>query len=142
MIYQEFLLDPSVSVQQLLVETETEIIDFARFEVGENLDEEPTIESIQTCGWNRFQYLWRVIMRYFDYISHFPLIIIFMIIHDDDSYYFYYKIEKESKKKDCYMKSNSHNFVVDSKCPNEKNRKILNRITMYSMSCIIKSIIS
>ncbi|XP_070149075.1 elongation factor Ts, mitochondrial [Polyergus mexicanus] len=50
MIYQEFLLDPSVSVQQLLIETETEIIDFARFEVGENLDEEPTIESIQTCG--------------------------------------------------------------------------------------------
>lgn len=50
MIYQEFLLDPSLSVQQLLVETETEIIDFARFEVGENLDEEPTLESVQTCG--------------------------------------------------------------------------------------------
>ncbi|EFN67055.1 Elongation factor Ts, mitochondrial [Camponotus floridanus] len=50
MIYQEFLLDPSIPVQQLLAETETEIIDFARFEVGENLDEESTVESIQTCG--------------------------------------------------------------------------------------------
>ncbi|XP_029164631.1 elongation factor Ts, mitochondrial [Nylanderia fulva] len=50
MLYQEFLLDPSLSVQQLLMETETDIVDFARFEVGENFDEEPTIEHVQTCG--------------------------------------------------------------------------------------------
>lgn len=50
MIYQEFLLDPSLSVQQLLVETGIEIVDFARFEVGENFDEEPVIEHMNICG--------------------------------------------------------------------------------------------
>lgn len=50
MIYQEFLLDPSLSVQQLLAETEAEIVDFARFETGEELDEESPLKSAQTCG--------------------------------------------------------------------------------------------
>lgn len=50
MIYQEFLLDPSLSVQQLLAETHAEIVDFARFEIGEELDEESTLKSAQTCG--------------------------------------------------------------------------------------------
>lgn len=49
MIYQEFLLDPSLSVQQLLAESQAEIVDFARFEIGEELDEEPTLKSAQTC---------------------------------------------------------------------------------------------
>ncbi|XP_014467794.1 PREDICTED: elongation factor Ts, mitochondrial [Dinoponera quadriceps] len=53
MIYQEFLLDPSLSVQELLENAQTEVVDFARFEMGEELDEptsEPTLESVQTCG--------------------------------------------------------------------------------------------
>nr|XP_012230253.1 PREDICTED: elongation factor Ts, mitochondrial [Linepithema humile]XP_012230254.1 PREDICTED: elongation factor Ts, mitochondrial [Linepithema humile] len=50
MIYQEFLLDPTLSVQQLLESTEAEIIDFARFEVGEELEEESTLKSAQTCS--------------------------------------------------------------------------------------------
>jgi translation elongation factor EF-Ts len=35
MIYQEFLLDPSISVQQVMSEVSGEIVDFARFEIGE-----------------------------------------------------------------------------------------------------------
>lgn len=53
MIYQEFLLDPSLSVQELLEGAQAEVVDFARFEVGEELDEstlEPTLENVQTCG--------------------------------------------------------------------------------------------
>lgn len=53
MIYQEFLLDPSLSVQELLNGAQADVVDFARFEVGEELDEptlEPTLESVQTCG--------------------------------------------------------------------------------------------
>lgn len=52
MIYQEFLLDSSLSVQELLQGAQAEVVDFARFEVGEELDE-PTLESLenfQTCG--------------------------------------------------------------------------------------------
>ncbi|KYM93366.1 PREDICTED: elongation factor Ts, mitochondrial [Cyphomyrmex costatus] len=50
MIYQEFLLDPSLSVQQLLTEAHAEIVDFARFEIGEELDEQSPLKSAQTCG--------------------------------------------------------------------------------------------
>ncbi|XP_018306287.1 elongation factor Ts, mitochondrial isoform X1 [Mycetomoellerius zeteki] len=50
MIYQEFLLDPSLSVQQLLAAAHAEIVDFARFEIGEELDEESPLKSAQTCG--------------------------------------------------------------------------------------------
>ncbi|XP_011877767.1 PREDICTED: elongation factor Ts, mitochondrial [Vollenhovia emeryi] len=50
MIYQEFLLDPSLSVQQLLAEARAEIVDFARFEIGEELDEESALKSAKTCG--------------------------------------------------------------------------------------------
>lgn len=57
---------------------------------------------------------------------------------------FYYKIEKESKRNDYYVKSDSHNFVLDNKCPKGKNRsrnvKSYYYITMYSVSCVIKLI--
>lgn len=53
MIYQEFLLDPSLSVQQLLADANAEIIDFARFEVGEEVDEDSKVKSAQTCSWSR-----------------------------------------------------------------------------------------
>jgi len=35
MIYQEFLFDSNISVQELMNEVKGEIIDFARFEIGE-----------------------------------------------------------------------------------------------------------
>lgn len=49
MIYQEFLFDPSISVRQLLLETQVEILDFARFEMGE-AEEKEDLKEAQTCG--------------------------------------------------------------------------------------------
>ncbi|XP_015440516.1 PREDICTED: elongation factor Ts, mitochondrial [Dufourea novaeangliae] len=53
MLYQDFLLDSSMSVQQLLQAEETEVIDFARFEMGEILEsetEKQPLDSVETCG--------------------------------------------------------------------------------------------
>ncbi|XP_076631341.1 elongation factor Ts, mitochondrial [Colletes latitarsis] len=50
MLYQEFLLDPNVSVQQFLQSEELEIMDFARFEMGENIERDETLDSLETCG--------------------------------------------------------------------------------------------
>ncbi|XP_076242965.1 elongation factor Ts, mitochondrial isoform X2 [Calliopsis andreniformis] len=50
MLYQEFLLDPSMSVQQLLQNEGIEIIDFVRFEIGETLERDQTMDSVETCG--------------------------------------------------------------------------------------------
>ncbi|XP_031838555.1 elongation factor Ts, mitochondrial [Nomia melanderi] len=53
MLYQEFLFDSSVSVQQLLQSKNTEIVDFARFEMGEVVETETPkqqLDSIETCG--------------------------------------------------------------------------------------------
>ncbi|XP_015126015.1 elongation factor Ts, mitochondrial [Diachasma alloeum] len=47
MIHQEFLLDPSLTVQQLLLGAHIEIVDFARFEMGE--DPEPSEETVDTA---------------------------------------------------------------------------------------------
>jgi len=38
MIYQEYLLDPSQTVAQFLADTGVSLVDFARFECGEELD--------------------------------------------------------------------------------------------------------
>ncbi|XP_076764219.1 elongation factor Ts, mitochondrial [Xylocopa sonorina] len=50
MLYQEFLLDPSVSVQQLLQNEQVEILDFVRFEMGEIVEDRQTLDSVETCG--------------------------------------------------------------------------------------------
>nr|XP_033343009.1 elongation factor Ts, mitochondrial isoform X2 [Megalopta genalis]XP_033343010.1 elongation factor Ts, mitochondrial isoform X2 [Megalopta genalis] len=53
MLYQEFLLDSSMSVQQLLRDNKAEIIDFVRFEVGETIEldtQKQPLESLETCG--------------------------------------------------------------------------------------------
>ncbi|XP_017878406.1 elongation factor Ts, mitochondrial [Ceratina calcarata] len=50
MLYQEFLLDPSMSVQQLLQSEQAEILDFVRFEMGETLENRQTLDSVETCG--------------------------------------------------------------------------------------------
>lgn len=39
LIYQEYLLEPSITVDELLNENGIKIIDFQRFECGENLDD-------------------------------------------------------------------------------------------------------
>lgn len=48
-IFQEFLLDQNITVQQLLSDTDTEIIDFARYEIGEP-EEEQKMEELETGG--------------------------------------------------------------------------------------------
>ncbi|XP_033208830.1 elongation factor Ts, mitochondrial [Belonocnema kinseyi] len=50
MIYQEFLLDPSLTVQQLLIDSQAEILDFARFEMGELSEEKEQLKAAETCG--------------------------------------------------------------------------------------------
>ena len=50
MLYQEFLFDPSISIQQLLQNEQTEILDFVRFEMGETLEDRQELDSVETCG--------------------------------------------------------------------------------------------
>lgn len=50
MLFQEFLLDPTLSVQQLLQNEQAEIVDFARFEMGEVLENKESLDSIEVCG--------------------------------------------------------------------------------------------
>lgn len=50
MLYQEFLLNPSVSIQQLLQREQVEILDFVRFEMGETLEDRQELDSVETCG--------------------------------------------------------------------------------------------
>lgn len=50
MIYQEFLLDPNVTVQQLLMDEDAEIIDFVRFEMGEMMKVATHEDSAETLG--------------------------------------------------------------------------------------------
>ncbi|XP_050580056.1 elongation factor Ts, mitochondrial [Bombus affinis] len=50
MLYQEFLFDPSISIQQLLQSEQTEILDFVRFEMGETLKDRQELDSVETCG--------------------------------------------------------------------------------------------
>jgi len=47
MIYQEFLFDSTMSVQELMTEVNGEIVDFARFEIGETLDDKSELENVQ-----------------------------------------------------------------------------------------------
>ena len=50
MLYQEFLLDPSLSVQQLLQSEQAEVLDFVRFEMGETFNNKQALDSVETCG--------------------------------------------------------------------------------------------
>ncbi|XP_053981461.1 elongation factor Ts, mitochondrial isoform X1 [Hylaeus volcanicus] len=50
MLYQEFLLDHTISIQQLLESEQIEIVDFARFEIGEPIERDETLDAIETCG--------------------------------------------------------------------------------------------
>lgn len=50
LIHQDFLLDPELTVQQLLEETKTKIIDFARFEMGEIVEGQQSLDAVETGG--------------------------------------------------------------------------------------------
>ncbi|CAB0035336.1 unnamed protein product [Trichogramma brassicae] len=50
LIHQEFILDPSIKVQQLLDETNTQILDFARFEMGESIEGQQDLDAVETAG--------------------------------------------------------------------------------------------
>lgn len=51
LIHQEYLEDPSVTVQEVLEESGVEIVDFRRFECGEvvNSGGEKHLETLETC---------------------------------------------------------------------------------------------
>lgn len=50
LIHQDFLLDPDITVQQLLEETGTQILDFARFEMGEVVEGQQSLDAVETGG--------------------------------------------------------------------------------------------
>lgn len=50
MLFQEFLFDPTVSIQQLVQNEQIEILDFVRFEMGETFENRQSLDSIETCG--------------------------------------------------------------------------------------------
>ncbi|KAK2587841.1 hypothetical protein KPH14_003938 [Odynerus spinipes] len=50
LIYQEFLLDPSLLVQQVLLDSQVDVLDFARFEMGEELNGDKILDSVEVCG--------------------------------------------------------------------------------------------
>ena len=50
MLYQEFLFDPTLSIQQLLQSEQAEVLDFIRFEMGETLENKQELDSVETCG--------------------------------------------------------------------------------------------
>ncbi|KAJ8670548.1 hypothetical protein QAD02_001807 [Eretmocerus hayati] len=50
LIHQEFLLDASITVRELLTETNTQILDFARFEMGEMIEGQQKLDAVETGG--------------------------------------------------------------------------------------------
>ncbi|OAD54003.1 Elongation factor Ts, mitochondrial [Eufriesea mexicana] len=47
MLYQEFLFNPSLCIQELLQTEQVEVLDFVRFEMGEN---KQILDIVETCG--------------------------------------------------------------------------------------------
>lgn len=50
MIYQEFLFDPSLTIRDVLANSQAEVLEFARFEMGEVQEEKEVLKEAQTCG--------------------------------------------------------------------------------------------
>lgn len=50
MLYQEFLFNPTSSIQELLQSEQVEVLDFVRFEMGETLENRQELNSVETCG--------------------------------------------------------------------------------------------
>ncbi|XP_043475854.1 elongation factor Ts, mitochondrial [Leptopilina heterotoma] len=50
MLYQEFLFEPSLTIRDVLVNSQAEVLEFARFEMGEAIDEKEDLKEAQTCG--------------------------------------------------------------------------------------------
>lgn len=50
LIFQDYLHDTELTVQQVLTETETQVLDFARFQMGEVVETQQQLESIEIGG--------------------------------------------------------------------------------------------
>ncbi|XP_014204136.1 elongation factor Ts, mitochondrial [Copidosoma floridanum] len=50
LIHQDFLFDSTITVQELLEETNTQILDFARFEMGEVVEGQQSLDAVETGG--------------------------------------------------------------------------------------------
>ncbi|XP_066595658.1 elongation factor Ts, mitochondrial [Prorops nasuta] len=53
LIFQDFLLNPTVSVQRVLLDSNVKVLDFIRFEIGELkgiTEKEKNIDAVETCG--------------------------------------------------------------------------------------------
>ncbi|XP_051168786.1 elongation factor Ts, mitochondrial [Leptopilina boulardi] len=50
MIYQNFLFEPKLTIRELLIDSQAEILDFARFEMGEVTEVKEDLKEAQTCG--------------------------------------------------------------------------------------------
>lgn len=50
MIFQEYLLDPSITIEQLLNDNQAEVLDFVRFETGELIPTGQSLDTVETCG--------------------------------------------------------------------------------------------
>lgn len=51
MIYQDFLIDPSVTVEQLIEDVGINIIDFIRFECGEQIEDVGVPVEVSQNSW-------------------------------------------------------------------------------------------
>lgn len=50
MLYQEFLFNPSLCIQDLLQTEQVEVLDFVRFEMGEMYENKQILDTVETCG--------------------------------------------------------------------------------------------
>ncbi|XP_012252194.2 elongation factor Ts, mitochondrial [Athalia rosae] len=50
MIYQDFLLDPNITVEELLNNSRAQVLDFARYEAGEAVDAAQDLKTVEMCG--------------------------------------------------------------------------------------------
>ena len=50
LIHQDFLLDSTIKVQQFLDETKSQLFEFARFEMGEGIEGQQSLDSVETAG--------------------------------------------------------------------------------------------
>ncbi|KAK5646417.1 hypothetical protein RI129_004881 [Pyrocoelia pectoralis] len=48
-IYQEYIVDDSITVNEVLNENDVEIVDYKRFECGENINNSSPLSTIETC---------------------------------------------------------------------------------------------
>jgi translation elongation factor EF-Ts len=50
LIHQEYLLNRSLTINDYLQETESQILDFTRFEIGEVIEGQQNLDAVETGG--------------------------------------------------------------------------------------------